>query len=201
MNRPAGPPNWEQLYQEKPVEQINWYYPELEVDIIAAFKEFGIHSGDVLDLGTGPGTMAIALAKLGFIVTATDISSTAIQLAISKAALEGVKIDFRQDDIVDTKLATEFDYIFDRGCFHAIAADKRSTYVINVSQLLKSKGILILKCFSHKEQGPGPSRFTPEQIEAYFKGQFQILTIQETEFQVLRETKPKALLCVMKKLS
>lgn len=42
MNRPAGPPNWEQLYQEKPIEQMNWYYPELEADIIAAFKEFGI---------------------------------------------------------------------------------------------------------------------------------------------------------------
>jgi 2-polyprenyl-3-methyl-5-hydroxy-6-metoxy-1,4-benzoquinol methylase len=75
-----------------------------------------LRSGIALDLGTGPGTQAIHLARRGFAVTATDISEAAIRLASEKAQNEGLEITWEQDDILDTRLDRQFDFIFDRGC-------------------------------------------------------------------------------------
>src|SRR3989339_71381 len=73
-------------------------------------------SGAVLDLGTGPGTQAIELSKLGFNVTATDVSKSAIKEA-KKLTKD---INFFVDDILDTKIKNKIDLILDRGCFHTI---------------------------------------------------------------------------------
>lgn len=54
-----------------------WFNPELDEDLENALDELGLRSGSALDLGTGPGTQAIHLARRGFDVTATDISETA----------------------------------------------------------------------------------------------------------------------------
>lgn len=68
-------PDWEQLYQQEPVEQMPWYYTQLDHDVARTLAEFKWTTGSLLDWGTGPGTQAIALAQRGFKVTATDISS------------------------------------------------------------------------------------------------------------------------------
>jgi cyclopropane fatty-acyl-phospholipid synthase-like methyltransferase len=61
-------------------------------------------------------------------------------------------VNFIKDDIVNTKLkSNEFDYIFDRGCFHAISPRDRKEYINKVKRILKDNGILFLKCFSDKE--------------------------------------------------
>ncbi|MFQ6038693.1 MAG: class I SAM-dependent methyltransferase, partial [Candidatus Aminicenantales bacterium] len=77
-------------------------------------EELGIRSGHFLDLGTGPGTQAIALARRGFRVTAIDFSRTAVEKAIALAKKERVGVEFRRDDILSSRLETEFDYILDR---------------------------------------------------------------------------------------
>ncbi|MBI4744509.1 MAG: class I SAM-dependent methyltransferase [Actinobacteria bacterium] len=177
---------WEQLYKEEQTETMPWYYPNIE---------------HILDLGTGPGTQAIALAKMGFRVTATDISATAISKAKEKSKQEELSIDFFQDDIVDTKINDKFDFIFDRGCFHTLPPEKRDVYVKNVHRILKTGGILFLKCFSYKEKTlGGPHRFSPEQIEEYFHRHFEILSITDTIFQGNRRPLPKALFSIMKKI-
>jgi ubiquinone/menaquinone biosynthesis C-methylase UbiE len=56
--------------------------------------------GRLLDLGTGPATQAIELSKLGFQVTATDISENAIARAKSMSK----DIEFIVDDILESKL-------------------------------------------------------------------------------------------------
>jgi methylase of polypeptide subunit release factors len=50
-----------------------WFNPELDDDLKQALDELGLRSESTLDLGTGPGTQAIQLARSGFEVTATDI--------------------------------------------------------------------------------------------------------------------------------
>lgn len=72
-------PNWEALYQEKPVETMPWFNPDLDPDVEEALLTLDLSNGTALDLGTGPGTQAIALAERGFQVIATDLSETAIQ--------------------------------------------------------------------------------------------------------------------------
>lgn len=197
---PHGTMDWEQIYQAKPVETMHWYYPQLEQDIIDTLSSLGIKEGGLLDLGTGPGVQAIALAKLGFTVTATDIAPTAIRLAREKAVRAGVQVNFQQDDILNTQLEEHFDCIIDRGCFHAMAPHQRQNFVEQVFGLLKPGGVLIMKCFSDQEPGQhGPARFSPAQIREYFGQKFEVLSIEPALLLVAEGAPPQALLCLFKK--
>ncbi|MCB1214096.1 MAG: class I SAM-dependent methyltransferase [Deltaproteobacteria bacterium] len=194
-------PHWESLYQESPIEKMPWFYKDLDPDIKKALKDYQVPLGSCLDLGTGPGTQAVALASLGFIVTATDLSAKAIDLAQSKAQAQALKIQWQQDDFLKTQLKTSFDLVIDRGVFHIFEEEGRQQYLKNMQKLLKPGGYLFLKCFSKKEtREEGPYRFNPEEIEAYFSPYFEILSIKETVYYGTLDPWPKALFMVMKRL-
>ncbi|OUL27294.1 hypothetical protein BV378_11760 [Nostoc sp. RF31YmG] len=57
-------PNWEALYQEQAVETMPWFNPSLDPDVEEALLNLGLSNGSVLDLGTGPGTQAIAPPRI-----------------------------------------------------------------------------------------------------------------------------------------
>src|SRR5262245_59276297 len=188
-------PQWEELYQEREIESLPWFNPELDEDLENALDELELWGGSALDLGTGPGTQAIHLARRGFNVTATDISAAAIRLAREKAQKQGFEIRWEQDDILDTRLDRQFDLIFDRGCFHVLEPERRADYVSIVSDLLKTGGYLFLKCFSRLHPGEqGPYRFTPEQIREIFGSRLSVLSIKETVYQGTLVPLPHALL-------
>ncbi len=193
-------PDWEQLYREKETETLPWYHPYLDADLERALAKFNLIQGKVLDLGTGPGTQAMALAQRGFSVTATDISATAIEKAKALARQKELGIEFIQDDILNTNLKPAFDFIFDRGCFHALPPERRPDYVGIVYNLLKPGGYLFLKCFSYKETSEeGPYRFSPEEITAIFGTKFNIISIEEGVFRSTLPKDPLSLFCIMQK--
>lgn len=192
-------PHWEELYQEREIESMPWFNPELDEDLEKALDELGLRGGSALDLGTGPGTQAIQLARRGFDVTATDISEAAIRLAREKARKQGVEITWEQDDILDTRLDRQFDFIFDRGCFHVLDPEQRGEYVRIVSGLLKPGGYLFLKCFSRLQPGEqGPYPFTPEQIREIFGSRLKVLSTKETVYQGTLVPLPRTLFCTMR---
>lgn len=174
-----------------------WFTPELDQDIEQALLQRHIIGGRFLDLGTGPGTHAIALAERGFDVTATDVSAH----AIDKARRLSPTITFVVDDIIHTRLPPEsFDYIFDRGCFHVLPHTERRRYVTTVASLLADGGILFLKTFSTQETGEeGPYRFSPDDIERLFGKLFGIEEIRETVFHGTLQPSPHALFAVLRK--
>jgi cyclopropane fatty-acyl-phospholipid synthase-like methyltransferase len=193
-------PHWEELYQQQEIESMPWFNPELDNDLENALDELGLRRGSALDLGTGPGTQAIELAHRGFTVTATDISEAAIRLTREKAQKQRLEIIWKQDDILDTRLDRQFDLIFDRGCFHVLAPERRQDYVRIVSGLLKTGGYLFLKCFSRLQPGEqGPYRFTPEQIREIFGSRLSVLSIKETVYQGTLDPLPRALFCTMRR--
>lgn len=200
MNRQREFPDWEQLYQEKEVESMPWFNQALDPDLDQALTELNLHTGTALDLGTGPGTQAMALAERGFQVTATDLSATAVSKALSKAEAKGLDITFKQDDILNTQLEQIFDFVWDRGCFHVFPPDCSQDYVQVVARLLKPSGYLFLKCFSHLQLGEeGPYRFAPEDIKQIFSPHFNIYSIAETVYQGTLDPLPKALFCILHK--
>ncbi|MCE2506108.1 MAG: methyltransferase domain-containing protein [Nitrosopumilaceae archaeon] len=106
--------DWDDYYRDNDVETMPWYRKNLDHDVENEIKSNNYNAGNFLDLGTGPGTQALELSKIGFKVTGTDIS----QSAIEKAKKLSNEIDFVVDDVLNLKLSDEqFDFIFDRGIF------------------------------------------------------------------------------------
>jgi SAM-dependent methyltransferase len=193
-------PNWNLIYKDEKVADMPWYNEKLDYDLEEEIVQRNIKGNDIkiLDIGTGPGTQAIRLSELGFNVTGSDLS----EYAIEKAKKLSNRINFIIDDILNSKFKeNEFEYIFDRGCFHVLPINDRSRYVSKVKNILKKNGILFLKCFSDKELviDQGPYRFSPDKIKEIFGNDFEILSIKETVYQGTLNPLPKALFIVMRK--
>lgn len=201
--RPAAPrqfPEWKQFYRDQSVEGMPWYYGPLDPDLEAALERHGVTSGEALDIGTGPGTQAIELARRGYRVTAVDLAEAAVEQAAIKAREQGLSVDFRKDDILDTKLTGPFALVFDRGCFHVLPVDARAGYARTVAGLLAPGGYLFLKTFSALQFGEhGPHRFSPDDIRAIFGAVFEVVSIEETVYQGTLDPFPLALFSVLKK--
>jgi len=192
-------PDWNLLYKNEKVVNMPWYNENLDFDLEQEIiqRKITYNGGKFLDLGTGPGTQAVQLSKIGFDVTGNDLS----EYAIEKARSLTDKVHFIVDDILNSQLKkNEFDYIFDRGCFHVLSIDDRDKYVMTIKNILKDNGILFLKCFSDKEpHEEGPHRFSQDKIKEIFGNDFEILSIKETVYQGTLDPLPKALFVVMRK--
>jgi SAM-dependent methyltransferase len=102
-------------------------------------------------------------------------------------------VNFIVDDILNTKFeSNEFDYVFDRGCFHVLVPRDRKEYINKIKQILKDNGILFLKCFSDKEpMQEGPYKFSQDEIRALFSESFSSV------YQGTLDPFPKAFFVVM----
>ncbi len=192
-------PHWNNLYaNETGIGSLPWYNKDLDYDLKEYLCTMNMTKGRLLDLGTGPATQAIELSKLGFKVTATDISEN----AITRAKRMSKGIEFIVDDILESKLKEDsFDYILDRGCFHVLEPSSRQKYVNQISRLLRDGGLLFLKTFSTKEssRGGGPYRFSIDEINSIFENRFVIGSFRETVYQGTLDILPKALFVVLRK--
>lgn len=81
--------------------------PETEELVDLIIKENRYYKGNIIDIGTGSGCIAVALAANlpGSAVTGTDISDEAIEIAQENAVLNKVIISFVKDDIFNSDLA------------------------------------------------------------------------------------------------
>ena len=78
------------------------------------------------------------------------MSEAAIKRARNVYANEK-NINFIVDDILNSKLKeNEFDYIFDRGCFHVLLSADRQRHITKIKQILKYNGMLFLILVSEK---------------------------------------------------
>ena len=180
------------------MEDLPWFTAGLDADVSAAVTGLGVDVGRLLTIGEGPGTQAIELARLGWKVTATDVSQVAVGKAKARAAAEGVSVEFFVDDIVSTRLTGRYRVIVDRGCFHTLEPVERSAYVRNIHRLLEPGGFLLLKVFSRAERASGPHRFSPKEIRDVFGVSFMILKIREASFRGGGAGDRKALFCVLR---
>ena len=105
--------------------------PETE-ELVAAVAERADDQSNILDLCTGSGCIAIALAKRlkNSAVTAVDISPKALEYARRNAERNGVKINFIEADIFENGLAAanRFDIIVSNPPY-VPAADRESMHI------------------------------------------------------------------------
>jgi len=192
---------WDGLYRAGDLASLPWYTPNLDPDFAAAIEANDLDGARILDLGTGPATQAMNLARRGFDVIATDISPSAIRRAKVAAKKEGLRIDFRVDDVLTSKLETGLvGAVVDRGVFHVLPPERRRTYVDTVHRILRPHGWLFLKCFSDKEPGTyGPYRIPAKELRADFEKRFKILSIADAVFQGTLKPHPKALFATFRR--
>lgn len=199
MTSPRDFTYWEERYRAEPVESMPWYFEPLDPDVASALKEFNIPTGSVLDIGSGPGTQAIELAKQGFTVTASDISAHAIEQLKERAVVEKIQLNCVQDDILNSEITEKFSLFIDRGCFHVLPPEKRARYVHQLKQKSLPGAFLLLKCFSDLEpREDGPYRLSPDNLREIFEPYFKVLKISHTVYQGTNPVLPKALFAVLR---
>jgi ubiquinone/menaquinone biosynthesis C-methylase UbiE len=196
-------PDWNNLYSNQKVETMPWYNEQLDSDLEEELERRKVSKGRILDLGTGPATQAIQLAKRGLEVTGSDVSEAAINRAkdVYGHKNKNMEISFILDDILKSKMEDKmFDYVFDRGCFHVLPIEKRPVYIREIKRILDDKGVLFLKCFSIKEpRQEGPYKFSENEIRQLFGNGFVIISVKDTVYQGTLNPLPRALFVVMSK--
>lgn len=108
-------------------------------------------SGDILEIGTGKGHFALALAKRGFKFTAIDISEEEQDIAklnIQYYKLEN-QVNFRIENAQDLSFPDHsFDVIFSVNVFHHL---KKTNVVLDeMARLLRCGGKIVLGDFNAK---------------------------------------------------
>jgi release factor glutamine methyltransferase len=154
----------DQLLKHKPIQYIlgeAWFYglklkvtpdvliprPETEELVRWITEDPGSSTPEIIDIGTGSGCIAIALAVSlpGSHVSATDVSDEIISIAAENALLCGANINFIKDNIFDSLIEK---------------SEKYDIIVSNPPYVTESEKLLIGKNVLHYE--PVSALFVPD---------------------------------------
>jgi SAM-dependent methyltransferase len=100
----------------------------------------------VLDLCCGPGRHSLELARRGFSVIGVDRTKTYLEKARKQAEIEGLKVEFIQEDMRSFCKPNTFDVAINLftsfGYFEDIDDDKK--VITNVYRSLKNRGVFLI---------------------------------------------------------
>ena len=167
--------DWDNIYKKHTLKEIPWHSEKPPYSLIKSIKE--VKKGLALDVCCGAGTNSIFLAKNGFEVKGIDISKKAIEIARSRAKKENVNIHFKAGNVLSLKNKNQFDFIFDRGCFHHMPKSYRSRFIKKIYAALKKNGRYHLMAFSKRNNFE--LSLSEEDIHKYFSEYFDIGRIEE----------------------
>jgi SAM-dependent methyltransferase len=196
----ADRPHWEEHYRSG---MPPWDTGRPSSELIRVVEEERVTACRAVELGCGTGTNAVWLAERGFEVTAVDLVPLAIQQAIERAAKAGVKVRFLSLDLLELPdLGEPFDFLFDRGCYHAVRRENATGYLDAVDRLLKSgaRG-LILTGNAKEPHDPGPPVVSEEELRSELGSRFEIVKLSEFRFDDANlgiEFKPLAWSCLLR---
>lgn len=107
-------------------------------------KEFNKNSGDILDLGCGPGLYTVKLAKKGYKVTGVDFSENSIEYAMNRAKENNLDIHYICKNYLELDFEEKFDLIIMIYCdFGVLSMEDRQVLLNNIYNALKPGGIFI----------------------------------------------------------
>jgi 2-polyprenyl-3-methyl-5-hydroxy-6-metoxy-1,4-benzoquinol methylase len=183
---------WEKYYKKTQIKKIPWNHTQ--ADYFMKLLQRGEFVGKyALDLGCGVGKKSIELAKIGFNVTAVDISQTAIKLAKENARKARVSIRFIQGDATDLLFLgkKQFDFVLDWANLHGIAKKKQRKYVRGIVEHMKKGGKLLLRCFSKYSIAPNELGFITPVGNVYIFSEDDIKKLYGKYFTILKRNRSK----------
>lgn len=133
----------------------------------------GLATGAALDLACGPGRYAIPLAQAGFDVTAVDLTGFLLDKARERAAREGARVEWVQQDMREFVRPAAFDLVLNVftsfGYFDDEAQNRR--VLENIHASLKAGGMFV---FDHLGKEVLAPRFQPTRSESLPDGRVLI---------------------------
>ncbi|HVI03515.1 MAG TPA: methyltransferase domain-containing protein, partial [Enhygromyxa sp.] len=168
---PSGADSWDRLYRLTLASERPWETEQADADLLAALDRAVEGPGAVLEIGAGLGTLALAAARRGHRVVATDVAEAALAQASARAGAESVF--WIEDDITRTRLRGRFDVILDRGCLHLLDELGAERYAGAVARLARPGGALILKTISDASV-PGITAYDEQRVRARFGATFTL---------------------------
>lgn len=187
---------WDQHFREWAPEQMPWHTDALDGDLVDALSVLP-KPKDVLDVGTGLGTVARELARRGLTVTATDLSSVALSRA--QATVAGLPVKLVHDDIVRSRLTGPFDLVVDRAVLHLLPAEQHPDWVRSLARLTKPGSHVLVKVHHADESRFNTHKFTAEGLEKLLAPAFEPVRISESSLPGTVSPPPRALLGVFRR--
>ncbi|MCU0405393.1 MAG: methyltransferase domain-containing protein [Ignavibacteriaceae bacterium] len=136
--------NYLRVYSHRNQEEA-----ERLVDLIAKILNLPANSS-VLDMACGAGRHAITFAKMGYKVTAVDLSNLLISEAKKNAEQGGVELDFVLSDILEFETNKKFDLTVNLFTSIGYFDNDEENYAVikKAYDLLKSGGYFVLDYFN-----------------------------------------------------
>ena len=159
MNHPlaTAAAEWDRRWQAEE-GRADWLEPEREV--IATAEACHAAGGRVaLDIGCGIGRHALALASLGYHVTAIDGSGSGLAYAARDAERHGLTIDFRTGSMLSLPMAdATCDYVLAWNVIYHGDRDVVDQCVAEIARVLKPGGIYQGTMLSKRNRNFGAGR-------------------------------------------
>jgi SAM-dependent methyltransferase len=177
------PDDWNQHYVDG---NLPWDSGHPSKELIRVLDEERIKPGRAGELGCGTGTNGIYLASRGFDVTAFDLSPVAVATARQNAVKAGARVEFVEADLCHFTLdVPPFDFLFDRGCYHAARRIDQPGFITTLKRLTRPGTRFLLLAGNANEKGPpGPPTVTAAEICNELEPLFEIQFLREFRFEV-----------------
>ncbi len=149
--QPRDEAGWDRLYRSSEPAALPWPTETPDPDLLAALDG---PACDVLEIGAGLGDLAVAAARRGHRVVATELSAVALEHARARAP--DAPVVWLQDDITDSRLHARFTRVLDRGCLHLLGPESAPRYAATLARLTAPGGLLVVKTLADPVPGVTP---------------------------------------------
>ena len=159
---------WENAYKSGEFRHWEFEYPSPELTALLAASVIE-RNARVLEIGSGGGNDSIFMAECGLEVIGTDISHTALKVALGRAKKAHVQVHWLRSSILELPFCNgSIDFISDRGLFHLIEDRDRPAYASEVFRVLIDGGRALIRGKSKKSAHNQFNPITRETIDNFF---------------------------------
>jgi SAM-dependent methyltransferase len=159
-----------------------WEIYEADSTLMEFFELLQVEN--MLEIGCGSGTNAIWASERASHVTAIDIANLAINLAVSKP--HNPNLQFLKVDFFEFSKDRDYDFIFDRGCFHGIQSESdRCRFADKISSVITDNGhwLSIVGSAEDIDSNQGPPRRTLTEVVSSIEPYMKITQIKECKLK------------------
>lgn len=180
-HRYADAAQWNARYREG---DAPWNSGLVSRELVLRLDELNLAPYAALELGCGTGVNARELARRGFEVTAVDIADAAIETARSEAEKMEVAPRFLVQSACALDFDGEFDFLFDRGCYHCVRNVDVEGYVGGVARAARPGAWFVLLTGSDlAPQSPGPPTVSQAEVAEELGPHFEVANVRPFHFQ------------------